>query len=135
MEMGLCNLSELKQQRKISNKPWTESELLFILYSISRGLETARSLRIAHGDVKEKNIVVGEKSYMLADFGEAIYIPPDGILRNGLARGTKAYWAPELCKKFYDNSLPYMPEKTDVYALGVLMIRIGALKEDYEGPH
>lgn len=100
------------------------------MYSITRGLETARTIRICHGDIKEKNIVVNENSYMLADFGEASYIPLDGVKGYGLARGTKAYWAPELLKKFYDNSVCYMPEKTDIYALGILMLRISSLKDE-----
>lgn len=89
-------------------------------------METARSIRICHRDIKEKNIVVAD-SYMLADLGEATYIPKDGTKRTGYARGTKAYWAPELKKKYYDITIPYMPEKTDVYALGVVMTRIASL--------
>ena len=29
--------------------------------------------------------------------------------------------------------MPYMPEKTDVYALGVLMVRVASLKEEFIG--
>jgi serine/threonine protein kinase len=71
---------------------------------------------------------------MVADFGEATYIPPDGVKRRGLAKGTMPYWAPELHKKFYDNNISYMPEKTDVYALGVLMSRIASLKDEFVEP-
>ena len=74
MEMGLCNLDEIKRCRRRLDIPWTECELLFILYGITRALETARNIRICHRDIKEKNIVVSD-SYMVADLGEATYIP------------------------------------------------------------
>lgn len=72
--MGQCYSEELKRCRRKLNVPWTEKELLYILFFITKGLETARSIRICHRDVKEKNIVVGD-CYKLADLGEATYIP------------------------------------------------------------
>jgi serine/threonine protein kinase len=60
MEMGYCNLDELKRCRKRLDMSWTEKELLYILHSITKALETARSIRICHRDIKEKNIVVSD---------------------------------------------------------------------------
>ncbi|KAH9513067.1 hypothetical protein Btru_035742 [Bulinus truncatus] len=87
----------------------------FFMCDVLSGLECLHQQCIAHSDVKMKNILISDNNVAkLADFGFAKMYSSTKDTESE-ARGTKDYWAPEMC---LDDSL-FNPFKADIYALGV----------------
>ena len=72
------------------------------------------SQNIVHCDLKPENILVDENyNLKIADFGLAVNKNIGGISGK---RGTRVYWAPEICSGKTYNGL-----KIDIFSLGVIL--------------
>lgn len=89
-----------------------------IVFKCVRALSFAHSKGLTHRDIKPGNILhSGKANIKLADFGLAIDRSSDRTVVAGL--GSPAYMAPELLAGLAEAS-----EKTDIYALGVVMYHL-----------
>lgn len=80
-----------------------------------QGLDYLHSHKIAHGDLKPDNLLLGANGHIkIADFGSS-QLTRVGDLVNRSA-GTPAFMAPEMC-----TGEPYHARLADVWALGVCL--------------
>lgn len=95
------------------------------------GVEHLHKSGISHMDLKADNLLLGEDFCLkLADF-ELSYSKRDPMI---LGHGTKNFRAPELMalEKEKSSEGPEMPEKCDIYSLGILLFvfRFGTMPYD-----
>ena len=82
---------------------------------ILQGLDYLHSHKIAHGDLKPDNLLLGANGHIkIADFGSS-QLTRVGDLVNRSA-GTPAFMAPEMC-----TGDPYHARLADVWALGACL--------------
>lgn len=123
---------------KLQNHPIPAKRVLplkktfFIIESLLDALEYAHSEGIVHKDIKPSNILIdkrGDRPF-LADFGIATAPGVRAETIHGLILGSPAYLSPEQAK---NNELD---GRTDIYALGITMIKMlaGSLPKRSETP-
>ena len=97
-------------------------EAVYVLGCVARALGYAHRHGVVHRDVKPENVLIGEESVFLADFGIAkpvdVAASPDLTL-GGLVIGTPAYMAPEQAA-----ADPAADHRADIYAFGVLAYEV-----------
>lgn len=98
------------------------TEALRIGRDAARGLGAAHALHVVHRDVKPDNVFLdrdpeGRETVKIVDFGLARHGKGSGFRSLGLTVGTLAYMAPE--QAVGDP----IDERTDIYALGVVLFR------------
>lgn len=116
--------------------PYTEVELLRLLWDVVSVFTEMQVLSISHNDIKAENIFVlkrnGSIIYKVGDFGSA------GTVRslvNGL-KGTPLYLSPILKREYRKASyggptrqdIYHSPVKSDVFSLGVTLIYAAELQ-------
>ncbi len=99
----------------------TESELRELLFAVGRGLNYLHEQGYVHGDLKPENILVSEGQdyqprYLIADFGLR------SLIGSRHFQGTAPYIAPEA----YSANAGVFTERSDVYALGVLLYEVAS---------
>lgn len=94
-------------------------EALEIITQIGRALAYAHNRQIIHRDVKPSNVMLAaDGRVVLMDFGLARLMAAPHLTMEGVISGTPDYMAPEqIQSRQLDN-------RTDLYALGVLMYRL-----------
>lgn len=105
-----------------------------IIIQICRGLQEAHNHGIIHRDLKPDNILLQDKSdrpdwVKIVDFGISHFAKGDGqrLTKTGRMVGTPEYIAPEQLKdKPMDN-------RTDLYAMGIIMYEMLTGKVPFEG--
>lgn len=105
-----------------------------IVIQICRGLQEAHNYGIIHRDLKPDNILLQDKSdrpdwVKIVDFGISHFAKGDGqrLTKTGRMVGTPEYIAPEQLKdKPMDN-------RTDLYAIGIIMYEMLTGKVPFEG--
>ena len=91
---------------------WPSSDLASV---VLQGLDYLHSHKIAHGDLKPDNLLLGANGHIkIADFGSS-QLTRVGDLVNRSA-GTPAFMAPEMC-----TGDPYHARLADVWALGACL--------------
>ena len=92
------------------------AEIIFYLFSVAAGLESAHESKIIHRDLKPANILVSKDGEVkVTDFGLAKQKELDLKLTNdGECVGTPAYMSPEQLQGF---EIDY---RSDVYSFGIL---------------
>jgi serine/threonine-protein kinase len=91
------------------------TEALSIGIEIATALEYAHQLHVIHRDVKPSNVLLTERSAMLADFGVARAEESERFTDAGVSVGTPAYMSPEqIAHEIVDC-------QTDVYSLGYVL--------------
>lgn len=105
----------------IETDPLEEKIAKSVFYQVALALQFMHEKRVCHRDIKPENILV-EKidtepyyNVKLCDFGSACEWEPDSKTINGV-QGTIMYVAPEVKKR-----VPYVPQKADIYSLGILL--------------
>lgn len=100
-----------------------------IVFKCVRALSFAHSKGLTHRDIKPGNILhSGRADIKLADFGLAMDRSSDRTVVAGI--GSPAYMAPELLSGLAEAS-----EKTDIYALGVVMYHLLAGRLPFLAPN
>lgn len=101
--------------------PWARA--LGILIEAATAIAIAHEHGIVHGDLKPENIFVvrradGTETIKLLDFGASRFASPgaNGVASDRSGFGTPAYMSPEQVQDAAD-----IDERTDVYALGVIL--------------
>ncbi|KAK9449043.1 kinase-like domain-containing protein [Limtongia smithiae] len=101
-----------------SRRNLTERQVRYMMRQLVDALWYLDSLNIYHRDIKDENILVDESLHIkLIDFGSSVVLPPH-TQRTQFEKfyGTQQYAPVEvLC------SQPYDAEKSDVWALGILL--------------
>eukprot|EP00825_Cyclidium_porcatum_P032967 TRINITY_DN35089_c0_g1_i2.p1 TRINITY_DN35089_c0_g1~~TRINITY_DN35089_c0_g1_i2.p1 ORF type:complete len:1065 (-),score=157.41 TRINITY_DN35089_c0_g1_i2:89-3283(-) len=57
-EAGKCNLEEFALVKYLNKQHWQEQELFYILFSLVSFVVSLQSIKLVHGDIKPKNIVL-----------------------------------------------------------------------------
>lgn len=99
-------------------------ELCELMRQVCQGIQAAHDAGILHRDLKPANIFVttrqGKPFVKILDFGIAKFLRKDAedmtVTREGTLLGTPCYMAPEQIRGMTD-----LDERTDVYALGVIL--------------
>lgn len=125
--------------RTIATLPKNTRDLhvLLITSQIFKGLEKIHKLKIIHLDLKPDNIFMrNEYEALVADFGLSQKGVPsqteqcDLIFKSKLCFGTIPYTTPEHTKFICSES--FYTDKTDVYTLGLIIIRM--FRSNYQIP-
>jgi len=111
-------------------------EALEIITPVCSALSAAHAAGVVHRDLKASNINVSEKDgkrvVKLLDFGVAKLLAPEpeaqGLTQAGSRLGTATAMAPEQIR------CEAVDERTDVYALGVLLYHMLAGRVPFRGP-
>ena len=106
-------------------------KLVGIFVQIAQGLAYAHSRGVVHRDLKPENVLLGDiGEVQIMDWGIAKNLgSPRPDYAEGLVVGTPAYMSPEQAAG--QDSL--VDERSDIYALGVMLYEALALKRPYTG--
>ncbi len=111
-----------------ADAPFPEKMILGIAYQISNALQTAHKNNIIHRDIKPQNILVSEEgSVKVTDFGIARAVASKTITTKGNVMGSVHYFSPEQARG------GYIDEKSDIYALGIVMYEMATGHIPYDG--
>ena len=121
--------------RRYKNNFYSENELLKILKELVYTFSELQRKNISHRDIKPQNVLVlPDKSFRIADFGEAKELLSKGLTNTiqQTIRGTELYMSPILFKALNDgnNDTMYIEHntyKSDVYSLGLCFLFAAAL--------
>ena len=95
---------------------------------LAAALEAAHSRRILHRDIKPQNVLLDRSGEpKLTDFGLARQLDDPGITSAGLFLGTPHYVSPEQAEA------GTLDERTDLYALGVVLYEMATGRKPFEG--
>jgi serine/threonine protein kinase len=107
--------------KKYTNSRMPYDQAIAIILPIAEALSYAHKRKIIHRDIKPANILFGESGEpLLSDFGIAKILDAGEqtqLTSTGFGIGTPAYMAPEQWNGAAD-------ERTDVYALGVVLYEL-----------
>lgn len=129
MEYCEKTLSDECTERIENNRPFTESELLEVIYGLTEAFSFLHHHSIYHGDIKPRNILVGKDNLLkITDFNLVT-----NKKYNTSVQGSPGYMAPEIQEAYdkhaknQDFTLRYRSSKADVYSLGLLFLQISSL--------
>jgi serine/threonine-protein kinase len=106
------------------------SDARTILLGVCDRLDAAHRAGVLHRDLEPQNIlVVEEGAVKIIDFGLALAVGSAGLTAMGLIVGTPEYMAPEQVRGGPQD------ERTDVYALGVVLYRALCGVFPFSGPN
>jgi serine/threonine-protein kinase len=101
-----------------------------LLLPVCDGLEAAHRAGVVHRDLKTRNILVrGDADVKIIDFGLAQATGSVGLTATGILVGTPEYMAPEQVRGLTQD------ERTDIYAMGVVLYRALCGKLPFSGPN
>ena len=122
------SLWDLHKEKVRLNQPWTQDQLVKMLISICNALSEASKKDTPHYDVHERNIFIEEKKsiFLLGDFG----VPKIIKKRMNLGPYVNDYLAPE-AQGVMGIRDPVDFYKLDVYALGLVVIKLMSMKENF----
>lgn len=105
---------------------FTEEEVFQWFIQICMALQYVHSRKIIHRDIKTQNVfLTGSKTIKVGDFGISKVLESTTQVAMTVV-GTPYYMAPESCQ-----SEPYT-SKTDVWALGIILFELCALKQPFQ---
>jgi tetratricopeptide (TPR) repeat protein len=115
---------------------------VWIVARLAEGLDHAHSRGLLHRDLKPANILIAaDGTPMLLDFNLAADVNPERELAEGaqkaLLGGTLPYMAPEHLEAIGsvgEQPVPDVDERSDLYALGLILFEIIAGEHPFPGP-
>ncbi|TNF76610.1 MAG: serine/threonine protein kinase [Acidobacteria bacterium] len=108
--------------------PLPAAQVASIGQKIASALETAHGHRVLHRDIKPQNILLdSRREPLVTDFGLARLTEGPGITTAGMFLGTPNYVSPEQA-----SMLP-LDERSDIYALGVVLFEMATGRRPFEG--
>jgi serine/threonine protein kinase len=122
------SLHTVLQQHQRTQRPLAEDTVWRYTLQLLLGLHTIHTVhRVVHRDIKPHNIFLGaDDTVKIGDFGVSRMLSGSADMATTLV-GSPGYLAPELC-----SGEPY-DEKADIWALGVTMVELCALKHPFGG--
>ena len=114
------------QGQRSSGRYLSERQALSLFRQVASGVKHCHANGIVHRDVKTLNVVLQDGVAKLCDLGVSRMRSNDTVLMNSFC-GTPAYLSPEMVA-----TQPYT-EKTDVWALGVVLYELLALQLPFPG--
>jgi len=119
-----CDVGEDILQRRDSKQQYSEKELWTFLKQTSSALAYVHSKKVAHRDIKPKNIFRSNDSYKVGDFGSFFVKTVSSF--TATIEGTLLYMSPQQRRNF-SNFTPYDAFKADVFALGATLLEMASL--------
>ncbi len=126
MDLAQCSLThylQLAMEKGNGKRPCIDlTEATSILRSIASGVHALHSASVIHRDINPNNVLLlSDGTWALADFGLAKFLPSAAtatsfVTKTHVGWGTAYYAAPEQYRDFKRTD-----ERTDIYALGMLM--------------
>jgi TolB-like protein/tetratricopeptide (TPR) repeat protein len=117
-------------QEIIDEGPLPIDDAVDIAGQVARGLSKAHAHGIVHRDIKPGNVFVTEDGQVkIFDFGLAKLGAPSRLTRDGSSLGTLTHMSPELL------SGGEADERSDIWALGVLLYEMVTGRLPFEGSH
>ena len=103
-------------------------DALTIFTQLCRAVAFAHSKRVIHRDLKPENVIItADNAVQILDFGLARCVSHEVLTSAGQAFGTPHYMAPELVRGGTAD------ERSDIYALGVILFELATLRRPFEG--
>lgn len=117
-------------KQRIARGPLPVAEAIDVAAQLTRAVAAAHEAGILHRDLKPANVILTTRGQVkLLDFGVAKLLGQTGLTRTGETLGTVAYMAPE------QISGATADERTDVWALGVVLYEMLAGRPPFGGEH
>jgi serine/threonine-protein kinase len=117
-------------EKKLSRGPFAVREAVRIVQAAADGLGKAHSMGVVHRDLKPGNIMITtDGAVKLLDFGIAKLAARSRVTRVGVTPGTLHYMSPEQITG--DD----VDERSDVFALGVILYEMLSGHVPFEGDH
>jgi serine/threonine-protein kinase len=106
------------------------SEAVRIICDTARALEYSHRRNVVHRDVKPRNILLHERTALIADFGAALVMAAGGkrLTESGILVGTPDYMSPEQADPECRLDL-----RVDVYGLGCVLYEVLTGEPVYRG--
>jgi serine/threonine protein kinase len=115
-----------------------ESEVIKLMYGLLRGLDYLADRTLAHRDLKPSNIMlrktkdITSDDVIIVDFGLAASTKDTNLIYKRC--GTPGYISPEVIAAKNVEQYYVIPEKCDVYSIGVIMYVLCAGSSPFEKP-
>jgi eukaryotic-like serine/threonine-protein kinase len=109
-----------------SKKSMSLKQKLFIIKEVARALQASHALKIIHRNISPENIIIHGETVTLIDFGISKEMLSTGNTPPGIVFGALNYISPEQLKG------EVITEKSDIYALGVLLYYMIEGKPPYD---
>jgi len=115
-----------------SDGPFGVDRALVVAGEVCSALQAAHAAGLVHRDVKPENVLLGtdangERIVKVTDFGLARAVADTTSTTRGVVLGTVSYLAPE------QVSSGRVDERTDVYAVGILLFELVTGRRPYSG--
>ncbi|MCL2873451.1 MAG: Stk1 family PASTA domain-containing Ser/Thr kinase [Defluviitaleaceae bacterium] len=112
----------------LKRAPLEDDEILGVAIQISHALDHAHRNGIVHRDIKPQNILVTSTGMIkVTDFGIARAATSATITASGNTMGSAHYFSPEQARG------GYVDDKSDIYALGIVMYEMATGKLPFDG--
>ena len=118
--------AELKRRRQ-SRAPYSPAQALELLRPLASALDYAHTRDVIHRDLKPDNIILTAGGPVITDFGLAKLLQEEAATVS-VVMGTPSYMSPEQIQ-----AQP-VDQRTDVYALGILLYELLTSKVPFTGP-
>jgi len=132
--MGQGNLLSYIEQRRSQTEPFTESEILSTLTTLTEVFATAQDLNICHRDIKPQNIFRNDAGVLkVGDFGSSTQVFRADFETS--LTGSPYFLSPLLKKNFLEHfgavefpQVRHDPFKSDMYSLGLTVLFLAKLR-------